>query len=363
MTGLIEYLKLAVMDDLRQEYLEAIDRVLKNGNFILGDEAAAFEQKVAEYLGIKYAVGVNSGFSALVLALKALGIGPGDEVITVANSFVATVAAIELVGATTIFVDVGEDRNMDASLLGEVLTNRTKVIIPVHLAGSVCNMTAIMRFAGENSLYVIEDASQAFGARWQGKPAGSFGAIGCFSLHPTKNLGACGDSGIMVTDDPELFQKLSLLRNHGLRNRDECVLWGENSRLDEIQAAILNVNLNYIREWNERRRQIAKMYNERLQETDLGIPVEKKDEYAVYFTYVVQTAGRDRLRDYLYHSGIECKIHYPIPIHRQKPYLEKYGGIVLPKTDLQNRRILSLPLNTAVTDSQIDYICEKIIGF
>jgi dTDP-4-amino-4,6-dideoxygalactose transaminase len=351
------------MDDLRQEYLEAIDRVLKNGSFILGDEAAAFERRVAEYLGTKYAVGVNSGFSALVLALKALGIGPGDEVITVANSFVATVAAIELVGATTIFVDVGEDRNMDAGLLSGVLTNRTKAIIPVHLAGSTCNMTAILRFAVENGLDVIEDASQAFGAQWQGKSVGSFGAIGCFSLHPTKNLGACGDSGIMATNDPELYQKLSLLRNHGLRNRDECVLWGENSRLDEMQAAILNVNLNYIQKWNGRRRLIAKMYNERLKETDLIIPVEKPDEYAVYFTYIIQTASRDQLMDYLSRQGIECKIHYPIPIHHQKPYIQKYGGIILPRTDLQNRRILSLPLNTALTDSQIDYICEKMIDF
>ncbi len=359
----IPYLNLSIDKSLRKMLLNEIDKVLESGQFILGNELLKFEENVASYLGNTYVIGVNSGLSALVLSLKALGIGCGDEVITVANSFVATIAAVELVGATPVLVDVGEDRNLDPNHLEAVCTRRTRAIIPVHLAGRPCDMTSIMQFANNRSLYVIEDASQAFGAKWEDCHVGKLATLGCFSLHPTKNFGACGDAGIITTSSEELYKRLLLLRNHGLINRDECVLCGDNSRLDEIQAAILNVKMNFIDDWNTRRRNIANYYNQRFKDLPVDLPIERPQEKAVYFTYVVQSDKRDSLCRFLADNGIDCRIHYPISIHRQEAFIGKYGNVSLPVTERQNERILSLPLNTTITDEQVAYIADVFIKF
>jgi dTDP-4-amino-4,6-dideoxygalactose transaminase len=359
----IPYLNLSVDKSLRKMFLNEIDKVLESGQFILSNELIKFEENVANYLGDTYVVGVNSGLSALVLSLKVLGIGCGDEVITVANSFVATVAAIELVGATPVLVDVGEDRNLDPDCLEAAYTSKTRAMIPVHLAGRPCDMTSIMQFANSRGLYVVEDASQAFGAKWEDCYVGKFSTLGCFSLHPTKNFGACGDAGIITTSSEELYKKLLLLRNHGLVNRDECVLWGDNSRLDEIQAAILNVKMNFIDDWNTRRRSIANYYNKMFKDLPVDLPIERPKEKAVYFTYAIQLDERDSLRRFLADNGIDCRIHYPIPIHRQEAFVRKYGNISLKVTERQNERILSLPLNTTITDEQVAYVADVCIRF
>lgn len=359
----IDYLNLALPNEIVDECLKKISSIIKVGNYIMGDEVEKFENSVAEKFGSKYVVGLNSGFSALYLALLALGITEGDEVVTVGNSFAATVACAHLLGAKVVYCDVGEDRNMFVEQLKYVVTEKTKAIIPVHLAGIPANMKEIVEFSKKRNIFVVEDGSQAFGAKIRDKYVGTFGDVGCFSMHPTKNLGAFGDAGFIVTDNDEIYKKVSLLKNHGLQDREHCICFGYNSRLDEVQAGIINVKLKYVDSWNERRNRIAHMYYDNLSDLDITLPVRNKDCYSVYFSYVIQTDKRDELKKYLEERNVECKIHYPIAIHRQKASIDAYGEINLPNTDIQNDKILSLPIYPYLPDEKIKYIIMMIRQF
>ncbi|BAY80197.1 Cys/Met metabolism pyridoxal-phosphate-dependent enzyme (plasmid) [Nostoc linckia NIES-25] len=347
---------------LKSELLAAVGEVLDDGNFILGEQVAEFEHQFAQLCGVRYAIGVNSGTDALIFALKALGIGSGDEVITVPNSFVASASCICVLGAKPVFVDVGDDYNIDVSQIAAAITPKTKAIIPVHLTGRPCDMEPILALAQEKGIAVVEDAAQAVLAEYQGRRVGSFGTVGCFSLHALKNLNACGDGGVLVTDDRDLHDKLKIMRNIGLRTRDDCVLWSHNSRLDTLQAAILLVKLRYLHEWTQQRRQNARYYQTQLADIpQIQIPLEREWEKCVYHTFVIQAEHRDELRQFLSDRGIGTAIHYPVPIHLSTVGKELgYPEGSFPLTEMQARRILSLPIYQGLTTEELHQVCENI---
>ncbi len=349
--------------EIRKELLCAVESVLDSSSFILGNDVSEFEKKFAKYCKIRYAVGVASGTDALFLSLKALNIGNNDEVITVPNSFLATASSIVFAGAKPVFVDAGEDMNIDTEKIEAAITEKTRAVIPVHLTGKPCEMKKIMAIAEKYNLAVIEDSAQAVGAEYEGKKVGSFGT-GCFSLHPLKNLNACGDAGAITTDNPDIYEKIRQLRNIGLKNRNEADEWGINSRLDSIQAAILNVKLKYLEKWTEARRANASLYNEMLSELPVKLPVEGEKEKCVYHTYVIQTERRNEMAEFLAKNGTETKIHYPIPIHLQKAACNLgYKKGDFPVAEKQAETILSLPVHQYLTEEQIKYVCETIRRF
>lgn len=350
---------------IKDELLSAIDKVINHGQFIFGDEVVEFEHRFAELCDVQYAIGVNSGTDALILALRALGIGQGDEVITPPNSFVSTSSCIALLGARPIFVDVGDDYNIDPALIKEAITHSTRAIIPVHLTGRPADMDAIMKVAAKHNLYVIEDCAQAITAEYKGRRVGSMGSVGCFSLHPLKTLNACGDGGMLTTNDKKLYEKLKIMRNLGLKNRNECVIWSGNSRLDTLQAAILLVKLKYLDEWTEKRRANAAFYQQRLSNIpQIRIPIDKIYEKAVYHTFVIQCERRNELQEYLAMQGIETAIHYPIPIHLQKAASELgYQEGSFPVAEEQAKRILSLPIYPELTSNELEYIVKCVSNF
>ncbi|NUO81611.1 DegT/DnrJ/EryC1/StrS family aminotransferase [candidate division KSB1 bacterium] len=348
--------------NLREELLPALEHVLESGNFILGDEVALFEEEFARYCGVEHAIGVASGTEALHLALHALGIGPGDEVITAANTFIATAFAISYTGAMPVFVDVREDDfNIDVNLLEQALTPRTKAIIPVHLYGQPADIDAITRFANAHGLKVVEDACQAHGARSNDQPVGSFGHAGCFSFYPGKNLGAYGDGGAIVTNDTELAAKLRLLRQYGQSEKYIHAMVGYNSRLDTLQAAILRTKLKHLEGWNEKRREAAGLYHEFLAVSRAVLPREQPNARHVYHLYVIQHERRDALRAELLAKGIQCGIHYPVPLHLQAPYREArtipQGA---PVTTRLAQRILSLPIYPEISRVQVKRIAQAV---
>src|SRR3989339_511338 len=348
---------------LKTEILDAVSNVLNNADFILGKEVKLFEERIAKYCGTRFAIGLNSGTDALFLSLKAYGIGVGDEVITAPNSFLASASVIVAVGARPVFVDIMEDLNINPELIKKNITKKTKAIIPVHLTGKPAEMDPIINLAQNYNLKIIEDAAQAIGAEYKGLKAGALGNAGCFSFHPLKTLNACGDGGAITTNDEQLYKKLIQLRNIGLKNRDESDIWGYNSRLDSIQAAILNVKFKYLDSWINSRRENAKDYNERLKGLVI-VPIEKIHEKAVYHTFVIQTDNRDKLQKFLLENGIETKIHYPIPIHLQKvSNLLGYKDGDFPVCEKTAKRILSLPIYQGIKQSDLIYIAEKIKAF
>jgi dTDP-4-amino-4,6-dideoxygalactose transaminase len=350
---------------LKAALLEAVARVLEHGQFILGPEVQEFEQRFAALCGVQYAVAVNSGTDALVLALRALGIGAGDEVITVPNSFVASTSCITLVGARPVFVDVGEEYLMDPAQLEQAITPRTKAILPVHLTGRAADMAAIMDIARAHGLYVVEDCAQAVLAEYKGQRVGSFGALGCFSLHPLKTLNACGDGGVLTTNDAGWYEKLTYLRNIGLRSRDRCVLWSGNSRLDTMQAAMLLVKLAHLDVWTAQRRAHARFYQYALSDLpQVRVPHEQPYERAVYHTFVIQAEQRHALQQYLAGCGIGTAIHYPVPIHLQPAAVWLgYGPGSFPVTERQAGLILSLPIYPELQPAALDYIVRSIGRF
>ena len=360
----VKYIDLPAQSrSIRAALLAAVAQVLDSGEFILGSHVERFEKRFAELSGCKHALGVANGTDAIVMAFKALGIGPGDEIITAANSFLATAAAIALVGAKTVFVDVREDYNIDPRLIEGAISERTKAILPVHLTGKPADMNPILEIARAHKLHVIEDAAQAVGAKYYGKAVGSFGVVGCFSLHPLKNLNACGDGGVMTTDDDSLQEKLRKMRNHGLRNRDESDFWGFNSRLDSLQAALLNVKFDHLDEWTQARRKTADYYREHLQGV-VRCPSDQPYEHSVYHTFVIQAERRDELQKFLLDAGVETNIHYPIPIHLQ-PAARELGYRLgdLPVTDRLSQTILSLPIYPELTSEQKETVVEVIKSF
>ena len=347
--------------EISEEITQAIQRVVKRGWFILGEEVKHFEEEFSKYVGTKYGIGVNSGSGAIFLALKALGIGKGDEVITVSHTFISTVDAIVRNGAKPVFVDIEPDTYcIDVTKIEGKITKKTRAILPVHLYGHPADMKPIMEIAQKYNLYVIEDACQAHGAEYKGKKVGSIGDLGCFSFYPIKNLGAYGDGGMIVTNNEELAEKLRMLRNYGQSKKYYHDFVGVNSRLDEIQAAILRVKLKYLDEWNERRRKVATLYNELLEDSMIVTPIEKEYAKHVYHLYVIRYKNRGMLQQHLSKNGIQTQIHYPIPIHKQKAYLNLGFNVHLPVTEKICDEILSLPMHPWLKNYEVSSITEVI---
>lgn len=352
-------------DQLQNELDTAIKRVLKSGWYILGPEVIQFEQEFAAYCNVSEAVGVASGTDAVRLALQALDVGVDDEVITVAHTAVATVAAIESTGARPVFVDVDVNSCvLDSNLLTSAITPRTKAIIPVHLYGYPADMASIMDIAERHNLYVVEDCAQAHGALYRGRPVGSWGHLAAFSFYPTKNLGAFGDGGAVVTSNSELADRLRLLRQYGWRERYISESSGSNSRLDELQAAILRVKLSRLNEWNATRRRLAALYHQLLYETPLVLPNDPEKGQHVYHLYVIRSPQRNELQAYLKTCGIATAIHYPMPIHLQPAYIPLgYGLGSLPVTEQLAAQVLSLPLYPHLSADTVQTIARHILKF
>src|SRR3989338_7382854 len=342
---------------IKNEIDSAVFSVLENGVFVLGENVAAFEKEFAAYNGNKHCIGVASGTDALILSLRALDIGPGDEVITVANTASPTVMAIMSVGATPILADCDSHYNIDTALIEQKITRKTKAIIPVHLYGQPCDMKEIRSIANKHSLKIIEDCAQAHGAEYSGKKVG-FSGIGCFSFYPTKNLGAYGDGGAIVTDDDELAEKLRMLRFYGQKKTYDSLFFVYNSRLDEIQAAILRVKLKHLESWIKARRHIAKLYNELL--SGVIIPEEKTGRKHAYHLYVIRIKQRDALMAYLKERGIGTGIHYPVPIHMQKAF-SLPGNY--PKAERNAKDILSLPMFPELREEEVRKVAEDVMYF
>ena len=352
-------------DGIRQEVLAEIAKALDSMQLFLGPNVQALDDEFARYCGAEFGIGVGSGTEALHLALLACGVGQGDEVITVSNTFFATVEAIALVGARPVFVDVDPDTfNMDVSQVEGVITNRTKAIMPVHLYGQSADMDPIIDLARGHGLKIIEDACQAHGAEYRGRRVGSMGDAGCFSFYYGKNLGAYGEAGMVVTSDPDVAERCRMLRNHGQNTRYYHPVMGVNGRLDEIQAAVLRVKLPHLDEWNERRRAVAEAYRTGLPSSVVK-PVEMFWAKHVYHLYVIRTSARDQLRAHLESKGVASGIHYPVPIHLQDAYREYCPGEapLLPVTEKVTGEILSLPIYPELGLDELDYICDCVRKF
>jgi dTDP-4-amino-4,6-dideoxygalactose transaminase len=366
--------------DLRRQYkaiegeiLAATRRVYEKGRFVLGEEVSTFEEEFARYCGVPFGVAVGSGTDALYLALKAAGIGEGDEVVTAANSFIATALAISFAGARPLLVDIdSETYTMDPNEAEDLLRRRArrgskqrvKAILPVHLYGHPSDMDPILDLANRYHLTVIEDACQAHGANYRGKKVGSLRGLGCFSFYPTKNLGGYGDGGMVVTDRKEFYERLRLWRCYGEKKKYHHVLKGTNSRLDEIQAAILRVKLRHLDRWNQERREKAKTYDHLLGSARVTSPVEKEYAYHVYHLYVIRTKRRNELQAFLKERGIDTLIHYPIPIHLQRAFRDLgYRQGDFPTAERSSREVLSLPFFPEITDPEMEEVVDGIRSF
>lgn len=350
------------LKDISGEIQAAIGRVLNSGWFILGEEVKKLEEEFAVYLGVKYCVGVGSGLDALHLILRALNIGKGDQVIVPANTYIATLLAISYAGAKPILVEPEERTyNINVELIENAITDRTKAIMPVHLYGLSSDMDLINEIASHHGLFVIEDAAQAHGAEYKGRKCGSLGTAAGFSFYPTKNLGALGDGGAVLTNDEEIADKIMLLRNYGSRKKYYNEIRGFNSRLDEIQAAILRVKLRYVDEWNRKRRKNAKAYLESINTGNIILPFEPKGYKHVYHQFVIRSADRDRLQRSLRESGIGTLIHYPMPPHLSQAYNDlnlKKGDF--PVTEKISNQILSLPVHPFLNEDEVLHILEAV---
>ncbi len=345
----------------------AVRRVLESGWLLMGPELAAFETAFAKFLGVKHVLGVHSGTDALYLALRALGVGAGDEVITVAHTATPTISAIRLAGATPVFVDIDEETYcMDPKKLSGAITKKTKVILPVHLYGQAADVDAIMRIAKKHKLFVLEDCAQAAGATYKGKNVGTMGDIAAFSFYPTKNLGTFGDGGAIVTNDPTLADRVRMIRQYGEVERYKNKVEGINSRLAEIQAAILNWGLPKLKRWNKERERIAKVYRKELRGLPITLPSspEEKGSSHVWHLFVIRTTRRDDLKKYLTEQGIITGVHYPIPVHLQEAY--KFLGYKkgdLPVTERIVGEILSLPIHPEMREKEQKEVARALKEF
>jgi len=359
-----------LMNDFKKEYLhykpsidKAIQEVLDSGWYILGEQGKAFETEFAAYIGTKYAISVGNGLEALQIALMALGIGKGDEVLTVSNSAVATALAISNLGATPIFVDIDEFYHIDTTKLEAHITPQTKAIIPVHLFGQTVDMDSLNEFAKKHNLAVIEDACQAEGASYKGKKAGALGTMGAFSFYPTKPLGAYGDGGAITTDSEELYNKCVMLRNYGQKDRYSHEMKGLNSRFDEIQAAVVRVKLRELDSLNQKRNKLAQLYMKELADvSQIVLPKVRENTQHAFHLFVIQAQNRDGLMQHLKENGIQSLIHYPIPIHKQKCY-EEFNNLKLEKTEEFAKTILSLPMHSFMEQEEVLKVCKEIKNF
>jgi dTDP-4-amino-4,6-dideoxygalactose transaminase len=349
---------------IKHEVMQAIADVLDDMHLFLGPNAQAFEAEFAAYCDVLNCVTVANGTDALHLALRAAGVGPGDEVITVAHTFFATTEAIVMVGATPVFVDIDPSTFLiDVSQIEARITARTKAILPVHVYGQMADMDPIMDIAARHNLVVIEDAAEAHGAEYKGRRAGSIGHLGCFSFYFSKNLGAYGESGAVLTSDPELARRLRLYRDHGSDQRYHHVEFGFNSRMDEIQAAVLRIKLRYLDTWNALRREHAATYGRLLSSARVGLPATVPERSHAYYVYVIRSGDRDGLQRALAEREIGTAVHFPIPIHLQVASLDLgYRPGDLPHTEQAAREVLSLPMYPELTRSQLERIAEAVIG-
>ena len=362
----VPFLNLAAQyEALKTEILPAVEKCLASGHYILGPNVAALEQEVAVYVGTKFGVGVNSGSDALTLALRALDVGPGDEVITTPFTYIAPAESIYQVGAKIVFADIDRRTfNINPADVERKLTPRTKAIIPVHLFGQASPIEDLEKITKPRGIHVIEDCAQAIGAKYKGARVGSLGRIGCFSFYPTKNLGADGDGGMVVTNDESLAKKLKMLRVHGIERRYYHDLHGYNSRLDEIQAAILRVKLPHLDRWNARRAELADRYAAGLKSLPIELPQTSSTNTHIYHVFAFLTDRRDELQTFLAERGVPTIIYYPLPLHLQKLYQDLgYKAGDFPIAEAVSKRILPLPMYPELTDAQADYVCEQIRQF
>jgi len=349
--------------DQSQKLLKIFRDCLNKSIFVNGDEVSKFEKKVSKKCGTKYAVALNSGTDALTLALKLLGIKKGDEVITPPNSFISSTSSIIHLGAKPVFVDTAKDQNIDPDKIEKKITKKTKAIMPVHLTGRICEMNKIMKISKKYKIPVIEDAAQSIGSKYYGKPAGSIGDIGCFSTHPLKNLNACGDGGFLITNNKKFYILAKSLQNNGMLGRNEVKHFGYLSRMDALQASILNYRLGELDEVIKKRRSNFRLYKKLLDRTKIFFPDEKEYQFNTYHTFVIQVKKRDKLINFLKRKNIQTAIHYPIPIHKQIAYINKFGNEKYLNTEIQSKKILTLPINQYLTKKQIIYISKTVNDF
>lgn len=348
----------------QQEYEEKALSVLRSGWYVLGKEVSTFEERFAAYTGAKYAVGLASGLDALWIGVRLLGIGRGDEVIVQGNTYIASVMGITMNGATPVFVEPDEYYQIDADKIEEKITEKTKAVMVVHLYGHVADMDKITAICKKHHLKLIEDCAQSHGATYKGKMTGTFGEIGCFSCYPSKNLGAFGDAGVIITDDEELAKEIKIFRNYGSEKRYHNKVVGANSRLDELQAGLLNVKLTHLEEITREREALAAIYKERLKNEAVALPKERENTRTVWHQYVVSCERRQELIDYLNEREIGTIIHYPIPPHLSEAYQylgHKKGDF--PITESCADRVLSIPMYNGMTEQEQDYVIEAINGF
>ena len=350
--------------DIRKEALLLIDEVLSSGKYIEHEIVELLEVELANKLGVKHVVLVNSGTDALMLALYSLGIKKNDEVITVPNSFIASVAAIQHVGAIPKMVDVGLDHLIDVEQIEAAITSKTRAIMPVHLEGKVCQMDVISEIAKRHNLLIIEDVAQAFGSKFSGKMAGSFSDVACFSLHPLKNLNACGDGGFISTNDLLLASRIRSLQNHGQTERNNSNEFGFVSRFDSIQAAIIRIRLKHIDKVIANRRNNALIYDSYFKDTGVLSPIATELVFHTYHTYNIEVENRDKIREKLLNLGVDTRIHYPKLITEQNAYIKKYGAFLgsIPNAIKQKNRILSIPIHAHLMEEELAYVAKSILN-
>jgi dTDP-4-amino-4,6-dideoxygalactose transaminase len=359
----IRFLDLSVQDpQMKKELLQAVDNVLTHGQIMLGPEVQELENNIAEMANKKYALGVNSGTDALFIALRGIGVGKGDEVITTPLSWIASFNAIAMCGATPICVDICDKLTIDTNLIEEAITRKTKAILPVHFGSQICDMDHIMRIADKHQLYVIEDAAQAFGSYLNKKMAGSFGYVNCYSMNPMKVFNAYGEAGAIVTDHKELYENMSMLRYAGTFNKEECLMPSLNGKIDTLQAAMMLVSLKYIHKKIEKRSWIANIYRQSLK--DLVVcPEEDEQVKLAYYNYTIIAEDRDNLKQYLTDKGIETKIQHPILMPNQKAYQHLTNKYKIPNAERLVNRILCLPINEKLIPDQQEYVINSIKDF
>ena len=348
---------------VKKELNYKFNKICSEGQYVLGAELKTFEENVKKYLKVKHVLGVGNWTEGTVMTLKALGYHQNDEVITVSNSFIATCGAIAYAGMKPRLADVGEDLNIDCKKIESLINKKTKAIMPVHLSGIPADLETIKKICKKNKIHLIEDAAHAFGTKYKNKFIGTIGDVGIFSLHPRKSFHILGDGGLIITNNTKLYQKILLMRNHGLKNRDESLIWGTNSRLDNLQAGFGNIMLKKINFWNKKQLNIAKYYTRHLRDIVKTPIYNIKNSNPSFHQYIIRTKYRNELQKYLKNNGIDTAIHYPIPIHKQIAFKKQFGSISLPLTEKYSKEILSLPINSQITKVEINFVIKKIKNF
>jgi len=347
----------------KKDFIKSFKEVGSRGDYILGKDLKKFEKNISRFLRVKHVLGVGNWTEGTIMLMKALNLKSNDEIITVSNSFIATCGALAYSGQKPVLVDIGEDLNIDTKLIEKKITKKTKAIMPVHLSGIPSNLEKIKSIIKRKKILLIEDAAHAFGSKYKNKYLGTIGDIGIFSLHPRKNFHVLGDGGLIVTNNKKIYKKIKLLRNHGLKNRDTSLIWGTNSRLDNIQAGFGNIMLKNIKKWNKKHLDIAEFYNKNLKGY-VKLPVyNKKISIPTFHQYIIRTNKRNALRKYLTKKGIVTAIHYPTPIHMQKSFGLNYKKIKLAMTEKYSKEILSLPIHPYLKTYELKYIVDSIKKF